>query len=347
MRHWIGPMAALALWPGAALAGLEICNGTVERLSVAVGYKSGGDWVSEGWWNLDPDACVEPVAGVLSNRYYYYRATAAGRVVAGGAYEFCTQTAAHTIVGDTACAARGYATAGFAVIDTGETATRHTHRIEGKPAGRKQAAAKSAAATAAAPRGTRSGLVRGQHGEPFSSRLMFQGCDFHDGFEACTFIGNGWKYFAGYDDPTPRAFLARFETLPLNTPVAVTGDLFAHGDSSAQLAISAAEILAGQDSYAHLRRAMQGNWVSADDANETLYIQGAEMHRYYRQGHVDTIYLDVAPDCPDSAGAGPVMIQTSAQHRDSYCYLIDNVAGGWMDLILMGHEARVSYRKTD
>lgn len=353
MRRTIAWMAALALWPGLAQAGLEICNGTAERQSVSIGYKSGEDWVSEGWWNIAPGDCAEPVTGALTNRYYYYRATSAGQSFAGDGYSFCTQSDAFTIVGDADCEARGYQTGDFAVIDTGETATRHSHRIEAAAPSGKQSAAKgkasSSAAASDAPRGRvlRSGVVQGRHGEPYSDRLMFQGCDFFDGFEACTFVGNGWKFYAGYDDPTPRAFLAQFEALPLNTPVAVTGDLFAHGDSSAQLAISEAEILTGQDPYAPLRQAMQGNWVSMDDANETLYIQGAEMHSYYQNGYLDTMYLDIRPDCPDSAGMGPVLIQTSQQHRDSYCYLIDNLDGGWMDLILMGHEARLSYRRTD
>ncbi|MEQ8293067.1 MAG: DUF1036 domain-containing protein [Roseovarius sp.] len=356
MQRYLAGAVALVICPVPAMAGLEICNDTGVSQSVSVGYKQGEDWVSEGWWTIAPGACAEPVGGALTNRYYYYRATAAGQDFRGDGYMFCTQGEAYTIVGDTDCAARGYEAADFAVIDTGETAVSYSYRMEA-PAAVKESVAKgkSAQGAVAAPAGAqpaaeatvlRSGLGRGVHGEPFTDRLIFQGCDFYDGFEACTFIANGWKYFAGYDDPTPRAFLARLEALPNNTPMQVTGDLTSHGDSTAQLAVSEIEIL-GADAYSGLRSAMQGNWVSAADPNETLYIQGAEMHSYYKAGYMDTMYLDVKADCPDSAGAGPVLIQTSAQHRDSYCYLIDNLAGGWMDLILMGHEARVSYRKAE
>ena len=350
MKAVMAGAVALALCPMAAMAGLEICNGTGVPQSVSIGYKKGADWVSEGWWTIAPGACSEPVGGALTNRYYYYRATAAGQEFKGEGYAFCTQGDAYTIVGDSDCEARGYETADFAVIDTGETAKSFSFTLEPRKAA-KESVAKGKAAQAAVQPATdsvlRSGLGRGVHGEPFTDRLIFQGCDFYDGFEACTFIANGWKYFAGYDDPTPRAFLAKLEALPNNTLMQVTGDLTGYGDSSAQLAVSEIEILAGQDPYAGLRQAMQGNWVSADDANETLYIQGAEMHSYHRQGYVDTMYLDVKPDCPDSAGAGPVLIQTSAQYRDTYCYLIDTLAGGWMDLILMGHEAMISYRKVE
>jgi len=335
MRKMIVAVAALALWPGAGRAGLEICNETAVERSVAVGYKAGAEWVSEGWWRLAPGQCAEPVNGALANRYYYYRATAPGEAFAGDGYGFCTSPEAFTITGDADCTARGYARADFKVIDTGATARHHVHAITGPG---------PAAGTGAA---SGSGLVRGTHGEPFAARLMFQGCDAFDGFEACTFVGNGWKYFAAYDDPTPAAFLARLEALALNTPVVVTGDLMHYQGSNAHLAVTGLKVLAGQDPHAGLRRAMQGNWVSADDPNETLYVQGSEMHRYYRAGYDDTMLLEVAADCPDSAGAGPVLIQTSVTHRDRTCYLIDNLQGGWMDLILMGHEARVSYRKAD
>lgn len=358
MKSFVAGAVALALYPVAAMAGLEICNETGVKQSVSIGYKKGGDWVSEGWWNIAPGACAEPVSGALTNRYYYYRATATGQEFAGDGYSFCTERDAYTIVGDTECEARGYQTADFAVIDTGETAKSFSFRMAARPAAKASVAkgksSEGAAQTAAQPAAQtpaghvlRSGLARGVHGEPFTDRLMFQGCDFYDGFEACSFIANGWKYFAGYDDPTPRSFLARLEAMPNNTLMQVTGDLTSYGDSTAQLAVSEIEVLTGQDPYAGLRQAMQGNWVSADDPNETLYIQGAEMHSYHQQGYVDTMYLDVKADCPDSAGAGPVLIQTSVQYRDTYCYLIDNLAGGWMDLILMGHEARISYRKTD
>lgn len=356
MKSFVAGALALAVCPAAAMAGLEICNETGVQQSVSIGYKKGGDWVSEGWWNIAPGACAEPVGGALTNRYYYYRTSAAGQVFAGDGYSFCTQGDAFTIVGDTECEARGYHTADFAVIDTGETAKRFSFKLAALAAGKDSAAkgksAQGAAQAAVQPAAVaggvmRSGLSRGVHGEPFTDRLMFQGCDFYDGFEACAFIANGWKYFAEYDEPTPRSFLAGLEALPINTPMQVTGDLTGYGDSTAQLAVSEIELLTGRDPYAGLRQAMQGNWVSADDANETLYIQGAEMHSYHQQGYVDTMYLDVKADCPDSAGAGPVLIQTSVQYRDSYCYLIDNLAGGWMDLILMGHEARISYRKVD
>ncbi|MEL7281624.1 MAG: DUF1036 domain-containing protein [Pseudomonadota bacterium] len=328
------------LIPGTAFAGLEICNQTTASQSIAIGYQADGKWVSEGWWNIPSGACREPVAGDLKTRYYYVHASASARVQHDDSYTFCTQSGVFTIVGDGNCAVRGFETSQFAQIDTGATATHHTHTLV-------EAVVKHDSAKQPASPTTPSGLIRGQHGEPYTDRLMFQACDVIDGLEACSFVGNGWRFYAFYDDPTPAHYLRQFEGMPPNTPVVVTGDLINHSDRNATLAITKLEPLWGEDPYAGINSALQGDWVLADDPNETMFIFGSEMHSYYKGDLTDTYLLNIKPDCPDSAGAGPVMVQTSVTYGDEYCYLFDNLEGGWMDLIFMGHEALISYRKVN
>lgn len=93
-------------------AGMEFCNRTTETISIAIGYKSGSDWVSEGWWNIYPGECKTVKSGYLPNSYYYYRATSSS-----GSWEddyyFCTQSQAFTIYGDDNCSSRGYSRKGF------------------------------------------------------------------------------------------------------------------------------------------------------------------------------------------------------------------------------------------
>jgi uncharacterized membrane protein len=331
------------------IAGLKVCNQTSDPHSVAIGYQSNGEWVSEGWWNIDPGACSEPISGDLKSRYYYLFATAKDRTFHGEGYSFCTQLSAFTIVGDKNCEGRGFDRSNFAQIDTGETSRNHVHNIveatQKQDGGKtQQSLEQQHSVQPSAPR-TASGLVRGQHGEPYTDRLMFQSCDVIDGLEACSFVGNGWRFYAFYDDPTPSAYLRQFENLPVNTPVQVTGDLTFYEGTTAELAITQIEPLWGQDAYANIRTVLQGDWVSADDGNETLYIFGSEMHSYYEGGYSDTYLLSVDAECDESAGAGPVLVQTSVTYNESFCYLIDNIEGGWLDLILMGHEAMISYRK--
>ena len=103
--------------PGEDRLGLTFCNDTGYVQSVSIGYMHEGDWISEGWWNIEPDDCMTPLPGRLENRYYYYRAEIEGGEFDGQGYYFCTSPEAYTIVGDTDCAARGYDEEDFAEID--------------------------------------------------------------------------------------------------------------------------------------------------------------------------------------------------------------------------------------
>ncbi len=125
--------ATLAAGASSAQAGLEICNDTEVLQSVAIGYKGDKDWTSEGWWNIDPGACVTVVDGDLRLRYYYYFSEAAGQGFQGQNYFFCVENSEFTIIGDTDCEARGYQNEDFREIDTGQTATEYTLTLVDEP----------------------------------------------------------------------------------------------------------------------------------------------------------------------------------------------------------------------
>ena len=54
-----------------ARADLRMCNNTNNRVSVALGYTDGQNWVSEGWWNLKSLDCVTLLRGALAAEFYY------------------------------------------------------------------------------------------------------------------------------------------------------------------------------------------------------------------------------------------------------------------------------------
>ena len=123
LRRLIAPLllaAALAA-PTAALADFRLCNGTAGRVGVAVGYKDGEAWVSEGWWNLQPNSCETLMRGPLVARYYYVYAVDydQGGEWSGKAY-MCTRDREFTIRGLQDCLARGFNRTGFFEVDTGE-----------------------------------------------------------------------------------------------------------------------------------------------------------------------------------------------------------------------------------
>ncbi len=101
--------------------GIRVCNETADVQSIAFGYETPGGWVSEGWWNIDPDDCTRPLLDGEDRRYLYYRTEVYGGEFRGENYFFCTTPQAFEILGDSECEARGYDREDFRELDTGGT----------------------------------------------------------------------------------------------------------------------------------------------------------------------------------------------------------------------------------
>jgi uncharacterized membrane protein len=104
-----------------AQADFRLCNNTTSRVGVAIGYKGGKGWTTEGWWNLPSNTCETLLKGNLVARYYYVYAIDydRGGEWMGHAY-MCTREKEFTIHGINNCLARGYDRTGFFEVDTGQ-----------------------------------------------------------------------------------------------------------------------------------------------------------------------------------------------------------------------------------
>ncbi|MFZ1921219.1 MAG: DUF1036 domain-containing protein [Xanthobacteraceae bacterium] len=113
--------ATLVASAGPAAADFRLCNKTPSRVGIAIGYKDGQGWTTEGWWNLPSRACETILKGNLVARYYYVYAVDYDR---GGEWMgqafMCTRDKEFTIRGIGDCLARGYDRTGFFEVDTGE-----------------------------------------------------------------------------------------------------------------------------------------------------------------------------------------------------------------------------------
>jgi uncharacterized membrane protein len=113
----------LALLAGAlpAAADFRLCNNTGSRVGIAIGYKDGDGWTTEGWWNLAGRSCDTLLKGALVARFYYIYAIDYDR---GGEWSgkafMCTRDKEFTIRGIEDCLARGFDRTGFFEVDTGE-----------------------------------------------------------------------------------------------------------------------------------------------------------------------------------------------------------------------------------
>jgi uncharacterized membrane protein len=118
-----GAFAALTLWLLAtpAMADFRLCNNTGSRVGIALGYKDGDGWTTEGWWNLSSRTCETLLKGTLVARFYYLFAIDYDR---GGEWSgqafMCTRDKEFTIRGTEDCLARGFDRTGFFEVDTGE-----------------------------------------------------------------------------------------------------------------------------------------------------------------------------------------------------------------------------------
>src|SRR5881397_3583065 len=118
-----GIMLALPLWAytAPAVADFRLCNNTTSRVGIAIGYKDGDGWTTEGWWNLAGRSCDTLLKGALVARFYYIYAVDydRGGEWSGQAY-MCSRDKEFTIRGIEDCLARGYDRTGFFEVDTGE-----------------------------------------------------------------------------------------------------------------------------------------------------------------------------------------------------------------------------------
>ena len=97
-----------------------MCNNTNNRVSVALGYTDGQNWVSEGWWNLKSLDCVTLLRGALAAQYYYLYAMDERGGEWKGKVFMCTSDREFKIEGRQDCFVRGFNRTGFFEVDTGD-----------------------------------------------------------------------------------------------------------------------------------------------------------------------------------------------------------------------------------
>jgi uncharacterized membrane protein len=124
LRLCLGLVTIASLTATPAAADFRICNFTKSRVGIAIGYKDGEGWATEGWWNIGAGNCEALLRGTLAARFYYIYAVDYDR---GGEWSgqafMCTRDKEFTIRGTGDCLARGFDRTGFFEVDTGEQQT--------------------------------------------------------------------------------------------------------------------------------------------------------------------------------------------------------------------------------
>jgi hypothetical protein len=177
----------------------------------------------------------------------------------------------------------------------------------------------------------------GTFGDAFDDTGLTQGCADESGQMVCTITSRGANLIARSGE-TSDAVMAVLQALPLNTPVAVTGDITAMGDITAEIVLSTV-MMAPADLYADLAAGMQGIWVSDDDAQSTFEIVGTQQVETYAGEAQASYLLTFAAECPDGPdGVGPVMVaqMMGGDPADMSCYYIVKQDGDTLEMSLIG-----------
>jgi hypothetical protein len=177
----------------------------------------------------------------------------------------------------------------------------------------------------------------GSLGDAFDDTGLTQGCADEGGQMVCTITSRGANLLARAGESSD-AVMAVLQALPMNTAVAVTGDITSMGDITAEIVLSTVT-MAPTDPYADLAAGMQGMWVSDDDAQSSFEIVGTQQVETYG-GEVQGSYLlTFAAQCPDGPdGVGPVMVAQAMGDDPSAmaCYAIVSQNGDALEMSLIG-----------
>jgi uncharacterized membrane protein len=114
-------LAVLTCTAGSGGAAFKVCNQTAGRVAVALGHNDTKNWLSEGWWQINAHECAFLIEGPLLARYYYiYAIDHDSGAEWTGPFSMCASREAFIIAGRDRCEQRGFSSASFREIDTGE-----------------------------------------------------------------------------------------------------------------------------------------------------------------------------------------------------------------------------------
>ncbi|MEP2715260.1 DUF1036 domain-containing protein [Pseudophaeobacter sp.] len=335
-----GFFSAVALWlvwlAGPVWAGLEICNDTDASHNIAVAYKQDGRWVSEGWWNLSPAACITPLPDDLKYRFYYYRATSPGWSFRDDQLAFCTKPGIFSIVGDYDCQRRGYGTDYFAKIDTGKEGLHFRQEL-------------SAHSSPALPSSEEAGGATSRlWGRPFVGAAVFHNCSpqFRDFDSFCTFVGPGRVFTVLEDGRTAKQVFAQLREMQAGTPILMEGDLAGLYENTLELVLRDVKPRSPNVEDEFLE-ALQGSWYSATDPRDVFTIAGSGRRNRYAGALTSMEYLSVMQYCGEYDGDGPYLYAWDSQGGTGLCYILRKVSETELVLSYLPRGTELRYLKVD
>jgi uncharacterized membrane protein len=102
-----------------AHAQFQVCNQSYDVLNLAVAQSEDGIFVTEGWWTIGANRCVDVIRDELVNRYIYVYATDVfNQPILRGDVPMCIAPKRFRIKGTEDCWLRGHKAGSFMEVDT-------------------------------------------------------------------------------------------------------------------------------------------------------------------------------------------------------------------------------------
>jgi len=103
--------------------GYNLCNRANRTVWAAIGYLSdNSDWLSRGWWKVEPGECVKPIRKALQRAEYYVHVSTSEAheelALTKSDMNLCIADVKFEILGKDNCELRGYTSVGFEKVTT-------------------------------------------------------------------------------------------------------------------------------------------------------------------------------------------------------------------------------------
>lgn len=189
----------------------------------------------------------------------------------------------------------------------------------------------------------------GSLGDAYRDFGYVQGCTEGGELPGCTIVAGGSRFVAPEGGQTPPDVVALLQALPVLTYVEFRGDILNVYDSFAEIALGAV-IEAGSDPYTKTLRAMQGTWVSVDDPQAMVRVDGLMWTDVYGGEELSQSVMSFAPACSDgSEGDGAVMELFSIPPQDmpAMCYSDLYLEPARMEMSYMGRGNTLAFTRAN
>lgn len=186
----------------------------------------------------------------------------------------------------------------------------------------------------------------GSLGDHYRDTGHVQGCVETGELPGCTIIAGGSQFVVPLDGPTPPEMMAALKALPPLSHVEFRGDILNVYDSYAEFALGAIAAVDGPDPQGEMLRAMQGEWVSTDDPESAVRIEGLIWTDVYAGEVLESSVMFLGDGCSDGSPATGAVLELfviGSQDAGSFCYSDLSVAEGRMELVYVTGGGLLAY----